>query len=222
MLKWLTPVVFLVFAAVAHSTPNLAVVCTVASEVGKPVAASCGNGGTSSQIYATPKTGTLVRVDAAKKPGDGASWSEANTAYKWALWETVAPGAVYEVCLTDVPENTPVTALCNAWAFAAKSSPIILKNRVVNLTWEAPTQNTDNTPLSLPVTYKIYRCKDGTGSGCGVLGTYSSLSAALANQPLGIWCYGITANTKDGESAMAGPVCALSRLVAPTGKLEQK
>lgn len=82
------------------------------------------------------------------------------------------------------------------------------------LSWSAPTQNTDGSPITQPLTYRVYR--DGV-----LAGTTGNLYLLLAKEPAGQRCYYVTAVEAGIESAPSGTGCKMIRPAAPTdGSIE--
>lgn len=72
--------------------------------------------------------------------------------------------------------------------------------------WEAPTQNTDGTPIVLPLTYTLYGGVQGQPKVA--LATVSSLSYQHTTAPNGVtYCYQVTAIAGGEESAPTGEGC---------------
>lgn len=81
------------------------------------------------------------------------------------------------------------------------------------LSWTAPTQNTDGTPVGSPITYRVYRSGSATGTFAVQCQT-NAVSASLMSQPVGAQFYRVTASVAGVES---GPSNVVSKtIVAPT------
>lgn len=91
---------------------------------------------------------------------------------------------------------------CFAQTCAANVTPA---RDATNLSWGATTQNTDGTPVKVPVTYTLY---EGAALKCTTTGT----TAGLTGLSVGSHSWMVTAKTSDGESA---PSNAASKTVAP-------
>ena len=80
------------------------------------------------------------------------------------------------------------------------------------LTWIAPTTNTDGTPISGPISYRVYRA---TGAGTFAVQCQTAVvSASLLAQPVGVQNYRVTATVAGIESAPSN--VASKTIVAPT------
>jgi hypothetical protein len=95
---------------------------------------------------------------------------------------------------------------------ALAQQPCVSASDEVCLSWAAPTQNTDNSPIDIPITYRVYRA----GTTPTLLLTTQALRAKLVLQPSGNQCYFVTANTIRGESAPSNQACKFIRPRAPT------
>jgi hypothetical protein len=80
------------------------------------------------------------------------------------------------------------------------------------LSWTAPTRNVDNSPIRLPITYRVYRI----GSPIVLVGTTQAQSFVVTQQPSGQQCFVVTANTIGGESEFSNQACKFLRPSAPT------
>lgn len=82
------------------------------------------------------------------------------------------------------------------------------------LSWTAPTQNTDGSPITGLLAYRVYR--DGV-----YMTTTTALFLDMKMQPPGNRCYFVTAVVGSMESAPSATNCKLIRLPAPTnGSIE--
>lgn len=131
----------------AHADTNLAVICTTC----KP--GDLGDTGT--QKYGIAKPTDLVRVCGAT--------CVRGPSFVWAVYSTLAPGSHYDSCTTDIPIDTPSPSPwsaaadpCKAWAAATVGGTPAAPQSVI-LTWVAPTQNTDTTPLTDLAGFELYR-----------------------------------------------------------------
>jgi hypothetical protein len=84
---------------------------------------------------------------------------------------------------------------------------------IVTMSWSAPAQNTDNSPVSPPLTYTVFQ------GGRGVVKTaVASKLAALAFTPdltKGL-CFELSTTDKDGDEGPRSPeVCVPSIPLAP-------
>lgn len=77
------------------------------------------------------------------------------------------------------------------------------------ITWVAPVTRTNGTTITGPLTYNIYR------NGIKV-GTVSTPSIQLVNEPTGRQCYTITAVEAAAESGFSNQSCKQIKLEAPT------
>lgn len=77
------------------------------------------------------------------------------------------------------------------------------------LSWSAPTQYTDGTPVTKPVSYRVYR--DGV-----LAATTTQLFHEFKNEASGQRCYYVTAVVESVESLPSGTGCKLVRPAAPT------
>jgi len=93
-------------------------------------------------------------------------------------------------------------------------------SNVACIAWAAPTQNTDNSPITHPLRYRLYR---NVGAAAVVVSDTTSLNADIAGLPLGQQCFYATAiDTVSGyESDPSNTTCKTLRLPAPTdGSIE--
>lgn len=88
----------------------------------------------------------------------------------------------------------------------------------VTLNWTAPTQNTDGSPITDPITYNLYGGTQQTNLPLlqsGITGTFVTRTGVDA----GVHYYSVTAVVDGSESAMDGPISVTVTLRpnAPTG-----
>ena len=83
-----------------------------------------------------------------------------------------------------------------------------------NLTWTAPTQNTDGSAITLPLTYKVYGGVQGAAKA--VLATVSTLGYTDNAAPNGVtYCYQVSAVAGGQESAKTVEACKVMPPAVP-------
>lgn len=97
--------------------------------------------------------------------------------------------------------------------------PISAFAGTATLTWGAPSQNTDGSAITSPLTYKVYGGVQGTAKT--VLATVSTLTYTHSAAPNGVtYCYQVSAVAGSQESSLSVEGCkAIPPLVPnpPTG-----
>jgi len=155
--------------APVHAATRLPQVCTDPSSAGKAVNAACGGYQQTGQIYRTPLPSDLVRV--MTNGATSADWDSA--AYQWARWQDVETGRLYDSCLDDIPENSPVVdGPCRNWGMVPKLGP--------TGTFTA-TPTTGTAPLSTVVTWDV-----ANGTNCQAGGAWSGTKAAKGSETITI------------------------------------
>lgn len=80
----------------------------------------------------------------------------------------------------------------------------------VRLSWAATTQNTDSSPVKIPVTYTVYEVAGTTTTAkCA---TSTAVAVSLTGLSVGTHSWGVTAKSVDGESALS---MVASKTIAP-------
>lgn len=103
--------------------------------------------------------------------------------------------------------------------FAGAACPASVPSDRVCIAWTPPTTNNDNTPVSAPLKFRIYR-KVGT-TYVSVVET-TGVDITIPGMPKGNQCFVVTAlDALARESAISNSVCKLLRVAAPTdGSIE--
>lgn len=108
-----------------------------------------------------------------------------------------------------------------SWAFGA--APVSSGPRNALLAWSAVTTNTDGTPVTQTITYRIYAGHSGILKNN--IAETTDTSILLLDEPLGERCYQVTAYVKDTslpdhglslESELSEERCKVMRPPAPT------
>jgi hypothetical protein len=217
-MKWLSRT--LVYSAVcvgfivggrSDAATGLALICTDATKDGQALE-TCKRG---AMKYTIPTANDLVRdcgIDACWTPGD-----------VWHKFSVVPTGNNYDTCSTDLPDPTIWDAdkddPCKAWQVKVKSFVAVVNTTgVINLSWTAPTQNTDNSPLTNLAGYWIY--SGATGSPLTRLKQLGKdvTSYTATGYKTGDYSFTITAlNTTGAESAQSSQAYVTVKIpVVPT------
>lgn len=113
-----------------------------------------------------------------------------------------------------------------AWATLASlglgQAPVALKTAPITIQWSPVTLATDGSPLTVPVTYSIYRGPSAVlGRGLtGVTILTPATSPYTDVVPYGTYYYGISASTSSGESSVSGSIMATA--AAPSSTIPAK
>lgn len=112
-----------------------------------------------------------------------------------------------------------VRAILLAASLLIAPSALACTGRMVCVSWDEVTQNTDNTPARIPLKYRVYRL---LGESMTRLAETTLLTTVLVDEPLGLQCYVVTAVDSLGlESAPSDPACKTVRSEGPTdGRFE--
>lgn len=86
---------------------------------------------------------------------------------------------------------------------------------VVTITWVAPTQNVDLTPITAPLTYQLYIGKSGAEVKSGSPLAATSFTLTPSPAPGTQVCVKVTAIANGVESAQSGEACATMPFPAP-------
>ena len=152
----------------AYAATKLPQLSTDSSCAGKPVNQACGGTAQTGQIYKTPAPTDVVRIMA--DGSTSANWD--SPAYQWAMWKDVAAGQLYDSCLDDVPEGSPVTgSLCRNWGMVPKQASVTPTFSVTPVTGRAP--------LNVKVAWNV-----PDGSACQAGGAWSGSQASSGSQDL--------------------------------------
>ena len=93
-------------------------------------------------------------------------------------------------------------------------SPLAAVAGTANLTWTAPTLNTDGTAITAPLTYKVYGGVQGSAKA--VLATVSALAYTHSTAPNGVtYCYQVSAVAGGVESSLSAEGCKVMPPAVP-------
>ena len=92
--------------------------------------------------------------------------------------------------------------------------PLAAMAGTANLTWTAPTLNTDGTAITAPLSYKVYGGVQGSAKA--VLATVSALAYTHSTAPNGVtYCYQVSAVAGGVESALSAEGCKVMPPAVP-------
>lgn len=118
--------------------------------------------------------------------------------------------------------------LCLVSCVALAAQPTSSGPRNALISWEAATQNTDGSPITGTIKYRIYRGKKDEPKT--LVAETSLLSVLLTQQPIGNMCYVVTTVVSSlppvvmvtGESVPSAEGCKVMVLDAPSdGSIER-